>query len=568
MQLCKIFLLTFLFCLPPLLGEEKRSFPFYEDYLKDSDFRGFLKTAKEFLNKNPEAPESPRLAYDYMMVGKAASDVESVKFATNLLLFKYTKSLPSLNFISSFDRGSPRLLELLKAKAEEGDLSSKDFASAYCRAIIFISRAQGPDLLKDRSLRLRTHLLAQKAEATEVVSVSLDSLQKLSLEDSSFGKIAKIALSESSAFEKVRGLSSLSGRDADFCKSFFLAQLDEKEANSESMILFKIEQAVFGKNPNPQEGIKLIASLPSNKRKESRIRFAEAVCLHFDDRTEEAIKVLNSISSQNGVNTKWKDTTQAYAKGLEFLENRKSVLAEAIGKAVSNLKNDADSFFLSAKLPTEKQESYEIYLGTSPEKKHFEIQIHRDGKMKVAYRTVEKKSAILAPGAEKIIAFESMGALPVPKFGITREVETGAFSYNFNLNFSSSFDEFIEEGSKITENAYLATAKGREVLFTHVLKSKPLWLGPAQTVSGGTAYPIFLYNSDKETVNKSSLSFDLTGNLKAADFGSFSINQIKAGDKEILKSLPPWPKLPLENKEKFDFPLFMKILSNTTQVFQ
>jgi hypothetical protein len=188
--------------------------------------------------------------------------------------------------------------------------------------------------------------------------------------------------------------------------------------------------------------------------------------------------------------------------------------------------------------------------------------------MKVAYRTVEKKSAILAPGAEKIIAFESMGALPVPKFGITREVETGAFSYNFNLNFSSSFDEFIEEGSKITENAYLATAKGREVLFTHILKSKPLWLGPAQTVSGGTAYPIFLYDSDKETVNKSSLSFDLTGNLKAADFGSFSINQIKAGDKEILKSLPPWPKLPLENKEKFDFPLFMKILSNTTQVFQ
>ena len=103
----------------PLYSNEPRSFPFYEDYLKDSDFRGFLKTAKEFLEKNPDAPEAPRLVYDFMMVGKAASDVESVKFATNLLLFKHTKSLPSLNFISSFDRGSPRLIELLKAKAEE-----------------------------------------------------------------------------------------------------------------------------------------------------------------------------------------------------------------------------------------------------------------------------------------------------------------------------------------------------------------------------------------------------------------------------------------------------------------
>ena len=69
-----------------------------------------------------------------------------------------------MNFISSFDRGSPRLIELLKAKAEQRNLASKDFATAYCRAMLFIARAQGPDLLKDKSLRLRTHLLAQKQE--------------------------------------------------------------------------------------------------------------------------------------------------------------------------------------------------------------------------------------------------------------------------------------------------------------------------------------------------------------------------------------------------------------------
>ena len=75
----------------PLYSNEPRSFPFYEDYLKDSDFRGFLKTAKEFW-KRIWMPEAPRLVYDFMMVGKAASDLESVKFATNLLLFKHTKS--------------------------------------------------------------------------------------------------------------------------------------------------------------------------------------------------------------------------------------------------------------------------------------------------------------------------------------------------------------------------------------------------------------------------------------------------------------------------------------------
>ena len=493
--------------------------------------------------------------------------MESVKFATDLLLFKYTKSLPSLNFISSFISGSPRLIELLKAKAEEGDLASKEFAAAGCRAILFISRAQGPQLLKDRSLRLRTHLLAQKAEFKEVLSVSTDSLGKLSQEDSSFGQITKIALNESLPLEKVKALNSLSGRDADFCKSFFLAQLDEKEANSESMLLFKIEQAVFNNNPNPQEGIKLIGALPSPKRKESKIRFTEAVCLHFDDRKDEAIKLLESIYIQKGTSKEWKETAKAYSRGLEFLENRKSMLTEAVGKAVSNLKNDTDALFLSAKFQTEKKGNYEIYLGNSREDKQFEIQLHREGKMLVAYRTDEKKSSILQPDSEKILIFESIGALPVPKLGITREAETGTFNYNFNLNFTPSFDEFVEEGSKIIENAYLATNKGREVLTTHILKTKPMWLGPAQTISGGTSFPISLYSNDEGKVSQGSLSFDLSGNFKAANFGSYSINQIKFGDKEILKSLPVWPKLPSEKKDKFDFSLFMKILGEATQRF-
>ncbi|MDA7757680.1 hypothetical protein N8920_07245, partial [Opitutales bacterium] len=80
------------------------NFPFYEEYLKDSNFRDYLKEARNYLESNPEAPNAPRLAYDLMMVGKAASDIKSVKYATSLLLFKYTKSLPSLNFISSFDK--------------------------------------------------------------------------------------------------------------------------------------------------------------------------------------------------------------------------------------------------------------------------------------------------------------------------------------------------------------------------------------------------------------------------------------------------------------------------------
>ena len=133
----------------------------------------------------------------------------------------------------------------------------------------------------------------------------------------------------------------------------------------------------------------MIPSHPKTK-KESKIRFTEAVCLHFNDRKDEAIKLLKSMITQKGTSNEWKEIAKAYSQGLEFLENRKSVLAEALGKAISNLKGDTDALFLSAKLHTEKKDPYEIYLGTSQKDKHFEIQLHREGRVIIAYRTVEK----------------------------------------------------------------------------------------------------------------------------------------------------------------------------------
>ena len=53
--------------------------------------------------------EAPRLAYDLMMVGKVAGDVEIVRTATSLS-FNYTKSLPTLNYINSFEKGSKNSL--------------------------------------------------------------------------------------------------------------------------------------------------------------------------------------------------------------------------------------------------------------------------------------------------------------------------------------------------------------------------------------------------------------------------------------------------------------------------
>ena len=64
---------------------------------------------------------------------------------------------------------------------------------------------------------------------------------------------------------------------------------------------------------------------------------------------------------------------------------------------------------------------------------------------------------IFDPEAQNMVRFESSGALPIPKFSIIREIETGSFSYNFNLNFGNSFDELFREGASIMDNALAIT---------------------------------------------------------------------------------------------------------------
>ena len=46
--------------------------PFYEEFIESGDLTGYLKLAHQFLDENPDAKESPRLALDLMMMGKAA----------------------------------------------------------------------------------------------------------------------------------------------------------------------------------------------------------------------------------------------------------------------------------------------------------------------------------------------------------------------------------------------------------------------------------------------------------------------------------------------------------------
>ena len=179
----------------------------------------------------------------------------------------------------------------------------------------------------------------------------------------------------------------------------------------------------------------------------------------------------------------------------------------------------------------------------------------------MGYQSSAETSSLYGSDSDKIFRFQTSGTFPVPRVSINRDNLTGAFNYNFNLNFGSSFSEFLKSGSSLLENPYIGTTKGREVLWTYTLANKFIWLEPARAAKGGTTYPISSLSRGTSIPNRASVTFDLQGNLESAKFGAVTLSTIRMGDASILKQLPQWPKGEIEQGEEFDFRMFMKMVS-------
>ena len=162
--------------------------------------------------------------------------------------------------------------------------------------------------------------------------------------------------------------------------------------------------------------------------------------------------------------------------------------------------------------------------------------------------------------------FATSGALPIPTIGISREIETGSFSYNFNLNFGSSFSQFQNEAAKIMDNAYLSTAKGRSALLSHILKKKVIWLGAAKTANGGTSFPIFSFSEQENKFSSSSITFDVKGNLSGLEVETLNSPIWNSVQKKFLIISPNGLPCPLIKRTNSIFSAFMSFLGEATKM--
>jgi hypothetical protein len=527
--------------------------PFYEDYIESGDLSSYLELAHKFLDEKPDANESPRLALDLMMMGKAAEDLRSIVRGTDLLLFDYLGSLPSLHFISSFDKGSPRLTQLLKVKLSEANFIDQNFSNSFADTIILLARIHGPELMHDPELLLSTYLITKstdKEELTESLSKALDVTEEKNLR---LSPIIKICRAENPALAKIAELHSLSTQETEFFIKFFKSQLSDDEVNSPAFLESMIEVNLFGVPPKPESALGYLASLPDEISTQPKFQVSTALAHLLNGNRDSAVSVLKSIPEPNSkIPAPWVDVAKSLLEGTEFRPSRKGLLLEQLTKLYDRWQRESDAFLIEGNWNEEDTaQNYNFQVGVDNLEQSFEIHVFKNDLTVFSY-FIDKQSCLLT-SSNNIVKFATSGAYPLPKVNINRDSEGGSFSYSFNLNFAKSFEDFATQISENMEIPYIATPKGREVLLNHLFERKAMWLDPPASSNLGTVFT--LNKIDPELISKKyKIEISASGELISLDLGKLKINKFLQGDTEILNQIKK-PSESLSPLQENDFQL-------------
>ena len=550
--------LLFYFGIISVLAQAQERIPFYEDFIEGGDLSGYLELAHNFLNENPDSKEAPRVALDLIMMGKAAENLKSVVRGTDLLLFKYLGTLPSLHFISSFDKGSPRLNQLLKVKIAEADLSHKEFAQSFADAIVLLARIHGPELMADPSLLLRTYLIVEMSDNLKLLESLEKALDVTEEKNKGIGSLVSICRAENAPMEKITRLRQISHPEAEFCIKYFTNRLTNEEKKSKLFLESTIQSALFGVSPKADLSLTYLSNLPNDLSTSPKYQVYTAFAHLLRGNQESSISLLKTLcdSNPNSSDT-WIETARSLSDGTEFGESRKALFLEQLEKLYEHWQKDAEAFLIEgAWLHSNEKQVLNFQIGVDKKKEKVVLHFQQNEKPFFSYQVSPNGSRIFTSSG-KNISFISGGAYPLPKIEIIRDINTGSFNYSFNLNFGRKFEDFIKQANENLKISYLGTSKGREVLLTHALEQKGIWFSPPASSDRGT---VFTLNQIDPKVSSKVYKTEIAGSGELAylEFGKLRINNFSQGPIELLNSLPNWPA-PEPKKSEDDLELSILI---------
>lgn len=538
--------------------------PMAEEYLTRGRITAYQKDAIAYLEQNPKAPLSARLAHDLFMVATMTGKDQLAKRARRSLLFDYPNSLQTNYLLRGWSSDDEKIRKILSDEADRVLEEDAGFPARYCRCLLLALKIHGSKLLADKSLRLRVFMLAECAGVANLRQAVMVHLQEFAEEKAEQAAVVTAVLSEKTILEKLATVHKLSGSDALFAESFYLSRLNEEKRNNPEVIELLAERAIFGSNKDFQKGIDYLENLSPEMQSIPRLSFWRARALIGLDRSDEAQEVLAKI----GGNDPWAKAARSLVDGLQHATTRRDALSKTILAAVNTFSNDVEAIRLEAEeADGQMEERAKLYLGISTSSNALELQFSRGGTLVFAYRTDANSSAMYFHERKRILRFASPGAVPMPSIELSRDPEDGTFNFSFGAEMGSSVEQVSNQGDRILDNPYLATSSGLRTLLQYTLTQKGAWFPPSSSTKDITKHFIRLVESHDPQENFLSIGVFSDGKLCTLRFGNWNMHSIEYGSNSLLANSPSWPDLAVEERDEFDFASFMGFLGSVMDSF-
>lgn len=543
---------------------ESRPYPLHQPLWQTDDLHAVVRQARDFVDRNPAAPEAPRVILDWMMAARLTRNVPVEQDAQRRLVFDYPASLQTAYVLSQF-RQSSELVALLEKEFDEHlDDPSPESELRVARAIRQGVRQFQSNLFTSDAFALRCWLAAKTLGDESLAEAAMYTLDEKSREQQEINAIVlDVSADPVERIQKL--LQPREGYVAIPFARYLLARLPAADRDrpdvQKARVTCMIQQWQWAK------AVEAIQALPAAAI-DAPTLYARGCAEYALGDAAAARGTLREVAARFEP-TPWAASARELLVALESSEenlDQQAIIASAALVRMSDPANDR--WQASVVWQPDSPQPIQAAVDHNIAGNTMELTVLRGTQRLFGYRSDGQTRTYLFPGEAFARRYPETGHLiPVIEVGLDTVDRRQNFAFNSQILTAPTLTQAVLNRRGLFSDAAILEAGGPARLLQALFGFTSIPCTPEKTATG-TRLTWLRPEVVTPVVNRESLEFDSTGRLRQLRYARFELRGLRYGSND---SEPPMPSqlagLEVRDEQKADPAAAMRALATLLEFF-
>lgn len=528
---------------PTIAGEPYR---FQDPLWQTDDARGIVHRARDFADRNPDAPETPRVLLDWMMAARLARLTKLEEEAQSRLLFEHPGSFQAAYVMSRFTEASD-LRKILEAAFDEHvDRPSPQFDRQYARALEAGFERYKLGLFGGDTFALKCWLAAGAAGEEALAEAARNALKGRTPAQQ---RINALVLDQSAdPVARLEGLLAVPGKQhMTAIVRYLLARLPNDVR--EQPAVRRVEADCLIERGLWAEAVQRFSALPADIV-DARTLYAQG-CAEFAAGDATAAQTsFRRITTEYG-ETPWAASARELPGPLETWEDNLAGQASVVAAALAHLITPATDRWQATCVAHLKSSSLRAVIDADLSANVLELTVLRDAERLFAYRSDGVTRTYFFPGDAAANRYPETGHM-APSLDVQMDDGSGESNFKVELVNVAKLRDAGWTRRGLLSNESLLAAGGLAKLLRSGFDATSIPAAPEVT-EAGTRLVWLVPNPSSSDLARVELQFDATGWFRGLRNDDWELRDLRYGTGDPLPPLPsPFDGLFVRDQAKVD----------------